>query len=88
MPQKVTHKGTTRLLLDSRRYFDTCLMHNIGGISDRQHDSLSVYYVDKESCHHLSEIPPILCIKHVKISVCGELHGLIVCSVLWALDAF
>ena len=27
-------------------------------------DSLSVYYIDKESCHRLLETHSILCIKH------------------------
>ena len=47
-------------------YFDTCFMHNIGGVSDKGwHDSSSMCYLDKESCHCLSETTPILCIKHV-----------------------
>ena len=41
-------------------------MENMGGVSDRQwHDSLSVYYIDKESWHHLSEALPILYVKQV-----------------------
>ena len=47
-------------------YFDACLMHNVGRDSDRRwHDSLSMYYKDKESCHNLSKTPPILCVKRV-----------------------
>ena len=47
----------------SRRYFDTCFMHNIGEVFDiRWHDLLSMYYIDMESCHRLSGTPPILCI--------------------------
>ena len=35
-------------------------------VSDvRLHDSLSLFYRDKESCHRLSETTPILCIKYV-----------------------
>ena len=50
----------------SLRYFDTCFMHNIGGVSDRRwHDILSMQYIDKASCNRPSKIPPILCIKHV-----------------------
>ena len=40
-------------------------MHSIGGVSDRRHDSLYMQYIDKESCHRLTETPPMLCIKHV-----------------------
>ena len=48
-------------------HFEKCFMNKIGGVSDRRwHDSLSMYYIDKESYHRLSETPPILCIKHVK----------------------
>ena len=40
------------------------VLHNIGGVSDRRwHDSLSLYYIDRESCHRLTETPPIFCIK-------------------------
>ena len=47
-------------------YFDRYFMHNMRVVSDRRwHDSLSVYYTDKESCHRLSETPFILCTKHV-----------------------
>ena len=39
-------------------------MHNIERISDsRCHDFLSIQYLDKESCHFLSKILPILSIK-------------------------
>ena len=35
-------------------------MHNIGGVSERRwHDSLIMYYIYKESCHHLSEDTPV-----------------------------
>ena len=38
----------------------------IGRVSDRRwHDYLSIYYIDKESCHRVLDTPPILCIKHV-----------------------
>ena len=50
----------------SFHYFDICFMNNIGGASDRYwHDYLSLYYTNKESCHRLSETPPIVCIKHL-----------------------
>ena len=50
----------------SLRYFDTCFMHNIGRVSDRRrHDYDDI---GKESCHRLSETPPILFIKHVSMS--------------------
>ena len=29
------------------------------------HDLLSIYYIDEESCHPLSETPPVLYIKHL-----------------------
>ena len=36
----------------SYRYFDTCFMYTIGGVSYNQlHDSLSRYNKYKESCH-------------------------------------
>ena len=55
----------------SLRYFDTCFLHNIGRVSDKRwHDSLSTYYIDKKSCHRLSETPPILCMKHVSKQHC------------------
>ena len=42
------------------RYFDICFVHNIGGVYDRWwHDSLSMQYIDKESCHHFSETPRV-----------------------------
>ena len=42
----------------SLQYFDTCFMHNIGGVSDRQLNyCLYMYYIDRESCHLLSETP-------------------------------
>jgi len=32
-------------------YFETCFVHNIEEVSDRRlHDSLSLYYIDEESC--------------------------------------
>ena len=35
-------------------YFDTCFIHNTGGVSDKQwHDSLFMYYTDKESCQSI-----------------------------------
>ena len=46
----------------SLRYFDTWFMHNIGIVSDtRWHDSLFMCYINKASCHRLSETLPILC---------------------------
>ena len=46
--------------------YQKSLMENTGGVSDRRsHDSLSIYYIDKELCHRISETVPILCIKHV-----------------------
>ena len=48
----------------SLRFF-TRFIHNVGGISDRRwYHCLSMCYIGKESCHGLSETPPILCIKH------------------------
>ena len=36
------------------RYFNTCFMHNIGGLSDRRwHDSLSMYYIDNSMIPYL-----------------------------------
>ena len=35
----------------SLRYFDTCFMHNTGVSDNRCPDSLSIYCIDKESCH-------------------------------------
>ena len=41
-------------------FFDASFMHNIGGVFDRGwHDFLSMYYIHKDSCHRLSETPPI-----------------------------
>ena len=43
-----------------------CFIHNIGEVSGRLwHDSLSMYYIDKESCNRQPETPPILTIQHV-----------------------
>ena len=45
----------------SLRYFDTCYMHSIGGVSNRRwRDSLSMYYIDKKSC--IGETLPIFSI--------------------------
>ena len=50
----------------SLHYYDTCSVHNIGRVSDRRwHESLSNHQIDNESCHRLSETPPVFCIKHV-----------------------
>ena len=50
----------------SLHYFDTCFMPNISEDSNRRwHDSLSIVCMNKESCHRLSETPPILYIKHL-----------------------
>ena len=50
----------------SLRHFDTCFVHNIGGVTYIQrHDSLHTYFIDKESCHRLLKTPPILFIKHM-----------------------
>ena len=47
-------------------YFDTCFIYNTGGVSDRRlYDSLSMQYIDKESCLRLSETRPTLCIKYM-----------------------
>ena len=47
-------------------YFDTYFIHNIGGVSDRRwHNSFSLQYIDKETCHRLSETSSILYIKHL-----------------------
>ena len=46
------------------RFFRTYFMHNIVAVSNsRWHDSLSMRYIEKESSHQLSEIPPTLFIK-------------------------
>ena len=64
---------------DSLRHFDTYFMHNIRVVSIRRwHDSLSMYYIDNKSGHHLSETLPILCIKYVSNNGAGGLFGLIV----------
>ena len=40
-------------------------MHKIEEVSDRRRHDSFIWNHDKESCHYLSESPPLLCIKHV-----------------------
>ena len=49
----------------SLRYFDKYFMQNIRVSDRRRRDSLSMQYIYKESCHRLSEPPPILYTKYV-----------------------
>ena len=51
----------------SLHYSDTyVIMHNIRVVYDSQWNySLSIWYIDKESCHRLSETPAILYMKHL-----------------------
>ena len=60
------HKRTLRLKCPPHSVILTYIYAQYRRVSDRRcHDSLSMYYIDKESCHRLSETPPILCVKHV-----------------------
>ena len=46
----------------SHRYFDPCYMHNIGVYDRIWQNSLtfSMYYIDKDSCHRISETLPYI----------------------------
>ena len=60
-------------------------MHIIGRVSDRRWlDSLSMYYIDNESCHRLSEIPTTVHKICVKKTEWGRLFVLLVTFCVWS----